>query len=242
MMIKGDAAAQSIAKLPLWLLPFILFSIIGFTSIFVRVAGRYGPLAAGSVLGWLLTPPRTPIVGYTLVACFVAGAIWLWAARGGFTDRIVPIARPSPRYWLWAIAALIVAWAMPPAFLRLVTSLGLRGRSYDIYDPATFALVTVWAVLLGPACEEILFRGFGIGYLIARGVNRWLAGGIVMLFFLAMHWPYFGPGGILLVLPFSVLVTILRLTSGNLTPGLLFHVMNNIGAFLVLPLLWGRPS
>ena len=42
-------------------------------------------------------------------------------------------------------------------------------------------MVTVYAVLIGPACEEILFRGFGIGYLMARDVNRWLAGGIVMV-------------------------------------------------------------
>ena len=240
-MIKSDAVAQSIAKVPLWLFPFILFSIIGLTSVFVLVASKFEHYAAGAVLAWFLAPRRSPMVGYTLMACLVAGAIWLWAARGGFTDRIVPFARPYARYWFWAIAAFVVSWAvMCPAFLRVVNSLGLHGRSYNICDPATFALVTVWAVLLGPACEEILFRGFGVGYLIARGVDRWAAGGIAMILFVLMHWPYFGPGGMLLVLPFSVLVTVLRITSGNLTPGLLFHMMNNIGAFLVGPMLWAR--
>lgn len=235
MTIKADTA---IAKVPLWLFPIILFSLVGLTSLFVLGMRFMKPGDLGPVVGWLLAPQRISMTGYTLMAVFVAGVIWRWAVRGGFADRIVPFARPSAKYWVWAVAAFVVSWATPPAWIQFIMSLGLRGRSYDITDPPTFALVTVWAVVLGPACEEILFRGFGIGHLIARGLNRWLAGGIVLVFFLLMHWPHFGLGGVLLVLPFSLLVTLLRLVSGNLTPGLIFHVLNNIAAFLVLPMLW----
>ena len=230
-----DQKAAVIAKLPLWLYPFILFSVFGLTMAYKKAATL---LSAGPMLRWFLTPQHSGAVSYTLIGILVCGAIWLWADRGGFTDRIVPFARPRLKYWLWAIVALVVTWVMPPAYTRFIISLGLHGRSYDIRDPEIFAMVTVYAVLIGPACEEILFRGFGIGYLMARDVNRWLAGGIVMVPFLLIHLPTFGPGGVLLVLPFTLAVTVLRIVSGNLTPGLILHVMNNIVAYLVLPMVW----
>lgn len=234
MTIKS--ATATVPKVPLWFYPIVVYFMFGAAYAF-KWAALYGAHGAGS---WFLAPQHSGAVGYTLGGVAVAGGIWLWAARNRIADRIAPFAKPSARYWLWSLLAVAGSLFLPAPFMRFIISLGLHGRNYDITDPATFVLITFYAVLIGPLCEEIVFRGFGMGVLIARGVNRWLAGGITLVLFLSIHWLPFGPGGVLLVLPFSILVTVLRIASGNLTPGLMLHMMNNTVAFLVLPLIWAR--
>lgn len=131
----------------------------------------------------------------------------------------------------YAIVVVAHAWGIP------LQGVGTEGHGPPLYHfPAAFTLMVVYSVLVGPTAE-VLFRGYGIGTLIARGLNRWLAGGIVAVLFVLMHVPIFGLGTTLTIIPFAVVVTVLRIASGNLTPGVMFHVINNFLAFLVVPML-----
>jgi len=234
---------EAFTRLPLWLFPIILFSLIGLDAAFAELVRATHLDSAGGLLGWLLEPHRrVGAVGYLLSGFLVCGLIWAWASRNGIVDRIIPFKAPSLKDWGWALLGFLVSTMVAYALLPIINSIGpVRGRDYNLHDPAMFALITVYAVLVGPALEEIVFRGFGIGYLIGRRVNQWFAGLIVLIIFVVTHIPAFGPAAMLLVLPVSILITVFRIISGNLTPGLILHMLNNTLAFLVLPLLSSRP-
>ncbi|MFZ1989722.1 MAG: CPBP family intramembrane glutamic endopeptidase [Alphaproteobacteria bacterium] len=231
------------ARLPLLLFPIILFSLIGLDSGFALLVKALHLDLIGGAIGWLLAPHRVGAVGYVLSGLLVCGLIWAWASRNGIVDRIIPFKAPSFKDWAWALLGFFASTAIAYALLPIINSIGpVRGRDYNLHDPAMFALISVYAVLVGPALEEIVFRGFGIGYLVGRGLNRWLAGLIVLALFVVMHWPVFGAAAMLLVLPVSILITVFRILSGSLTPGLMLHMLNNFLAFIVLPLLWPHPT
>lgn len=240
MSSKIDSAAVPIRKVPLLLFPIILYSMFILTAVFVTISMLLVPLrGAPSGLVWLFSPPsRAAMTSYILAGFLAAGTIWLWAARGGFTGLIVPFAKPYARYWLWAVLALVAEWSIAIGTTWDKISLhGISSPTALYHYPAAFALMTVYAVLVGPLCEEILFRGFGYGYLMARGVNRWITGAVIAFLFLLMHWPIFGLATTLTIIPIAILLSVLRIVSGNLTPGVILHVANNIVAFLVFPML-----
>lgn len=242
-MIKSDTA---IARVRLWLFPIILYSYVGLSLALVQVLRSFGPLvSAGPVLRWLLAPPHAGMVGFALTGTLVAAAVCVWVVRSGWTDRLLPIAKPSGWYGLWAGAALIVNLAgayILLLFANRAWAVGIHVRNSYPYDPATLILVVVCGVLVGPICEEILFRGFGMGYLVARGCDRWLAGGITMILFVLQHWPLYGFEKMLVLIPVSIFITVFRVVSGNLTPGLMLHILNNAVALLVIPMLYAQPS
>ena len=241
-MTRSDTA---IAKVPIWRLPIILYSYFGLSIALVQLLKHIGPAASGDpALRWPLAPQHVSMEGFGLIGTLVAVIMYAWADRGGFADRSLPFAKPELRYWLWTFAVLLASMVgyLLILFAQASWSTGVHVRSIYPYDHATLVLVVVVGVVIGPVCEEMLFRGFGMGYLIARGLNLWLAGGITMILFLLQHWPLIGLRGMLLLLPVSAFITLFRITSGNLTPGLMLHMLNNAVALLVIPILYVRPS
>ncbi|MFZ1989723.1 MAG: type II CAAX endopeptidase family protein [Alphaproteobacteria bacterium] len=238
-MIKDDGSA-ALAHVPLWLCPIALLSTLGTGTILIACVYLFRLNLARGALGWLLGPQRVGLTGYGLGCLIVAIAMWLWSTRAGFADIVVRFT-PAPKYLLWALLGFAITLVGMYALQPLVSALGpLRRQSYDVSDPATFALMAI-CVIVGAIAEEIVFRGFGMGYLIARGLSPWLAGAIVLVIFLLVHWPVFGAGALPLIFTASVLMTVFRILSGNLTPGLLLHILNNAYGFLVVPLIWPRP-
>ena len=242
-MIKSDI---TFTKVPLWLFPIILYSYFGLSIALVQIFRRFGPpVSAGSALRWFLAPQHAGMLGFAITGTLVAGVVWLWLVRSGDADRALPFAKPYGRYWLWASAALIANLVVGYLLLLFVNqswSAGIHLRSSYPYDPAMLALVAVGGVVVGPVCEEILFRGFGMGYLTARGYNRWLAGGITMILFVLQHWPIYGFEKMLILISVSIFITVFRIVAGNLTPGLILHMLNNAIALLVMPMLYVQVS
>ena len=57
--------------------------------------------------------------------------------------------------------------------------------------------------------------------------------------FAVYHLPYFGAAGAIFILFWAAMVTAIRLWRGNLTAGLIIHILNNLTAYIIGPLLRG---
>ena len=239
-MIKDNGSA-ALAHLPLWLFPIILLSILGTGVLLIALAYTFRLNSAPGALGWLMGRQRIGLTGYGLAALIVAGSMWVWSAQGGFANIVVRFS-PAPKYLLWALLGFAINVAGIYVLQPVASAFGrLRNQNNEVSDPATFALMAICGVIAVPVAEEIVFRGFGMGYLIAHGLNPWLAGAIVLVVFLLVHLPVFGAGALPVIFTASVLMTVFRILSGNLTPGLLLHMLNNAYGFLFVPLLFARP-
>ncbi len=111
-------------------------------------------------------------------------------------------------------------------------------RGMDFVDPSAVqvSVLVLSAVVTAPFCEEVLFRVLWIGGLRSR-VPAWVAAAISMVAFATIHLPYFGVGGAIFIVVWAVIPAAMFIWFGDLTAPLIMHVMNNLFAYIVVPLL-----
>lgn len=136
------------------------------------------------------------------------------------------------------IMALIAIWGIFPLATALNELLGtpMRGMGFQIPTLGALGVTVFYAVVTAPFAEEVLFRGYGLGYLLARGLSPLAAAALMILAFAIIHLPYFGLGGGIFILLWGILPTALRLWRGDLAAAWLMHVLNNAFAYIVVPL------
>lgn len=191
-------------------------------------AARQGP--APAMVAWLVYA----------AACWIDVALlWRWARRRGIEREIFDFRRPSARDLAAAAGALTVAFLLYPPIMALSARFGfsIQGMRFDSHNPAVVAAVAAWAVVTTPFCEEVLFRGLAVRSLRARGAALWLVWLLPTLAFAAIHLTYFGVAGMVYIVVWGGVLTALRLWRGHLTPGWLFHAVNNAIVYLVIPSL-----
>ncbi len=126
-----------------------------------------------------------------------------------------------------------IAYPHPELYARLQGLLRPAGTWPDLVG-AVFTLG-----LVGPACEELLFRGVILGGLLQKS-TRWLLPVLFQaLLFALVH---LNPWQFAYALPMGVLLGWLRVRTGSVWPPLLLHTANNLAAVLVMhlapPLPW----
>jgi CAAX protease family protein len=174
--------------------------------------------------------------------CWIAvGATYLWSRRRGIVGEVFAFRRPSGMDWFVALAGTVFGLFAIYPFSQWVAhhlfGAGIHGMGFDPHQPWTLTLVVFWAAVSAPFCEEVLFRGLAVAYLRARHWPAWAIGVAVTLGFAAIHFPYFGMGGVSLIVLWGGMLVAIRLWRDQLTPGWMIHVSNNIVAFVVIPLL-----
>ena len=92
----------------------------------------------------------------------------------------------------------------------------------------------VFAVILGPLFEEILFRGYLVTLFLGRGFGILGAAALSGLVFASTH-AYLGPGIMLFIFFWSFLPALLYWKCKSLYPAILFHMLNNFLAYIVVP-------
>jgi membrane protease YdiL (CAAX protease family) len=175
-------------------------------------------------------------------------ALYVWWAGGGGPPRAWQAARAkafrrgklSPRQWLWtAIAgfffAVIVHASIVLLFRFVSFPMAAFRRGYDfsfIPSPSLRWLAVVVSAISAGVCEETGFRGYMQRPLEAR-YGAPVAILISSLFFTAVHltkgWAL--TGMVPIVFGAGLLLGLLAWSSGSLFPGMIGHVVMDIGLF-----------
>ena len=166
-----------------------------------------------------------PFVGSLLVLHWLTAGVTVWILHHS-NLRLAHIGwRTSPRTGLLAVLALI---AIGVAVVVLRGALGpakplWHGPAAGVHL-ATTAQQGVWilASLSAGFCEELVYRGFGITLLQARGVRIWLAVALPTVSWVLVH----GVGGVLLFVPHFIVGLIfagLFLWRRSLAPVMFIH-------------------
>ncbi len=192
--------------------------------------------------------PQHRIMTLTIFVLWSLTAVvtWGWLASGrswaelGF---IMPTGWPGVLAWVFGglmtlyLVAVTVLLANSPQ-QRAETARDVAGTgdlaSLAPQSLSQLALFQVLAVTAG-ITEEILFRGFAIT-VAALWLPYWAAGLAALVLFILSHF-YQGPAGMLRLIPISIILTIMYMTTGSLIPGIILHILVDVFGGLQLYLL-----
>jgi membrane protease YdiL (CAAX protease family) len=202
-------------------------------------------LVAVNVWPLLLLNLGVPLAAFT-EAIFLG--LFLWWTSGGGPPRTTAAARAtafrsrtlSPRQWLWGLIAAFFFAATVHASIVLLFRfvpfpMAAFRRGYDISfipsQPLRWLAVVVSATSAG-ICEETGFRGY-MQRPIEQRHGAPLAILVPSLFFMALHLTkaWATPGMVPIVLGAGVLLGLLAWSSGSLIPGMIGHVVMDMGLF-----------
>lgn len=93
--------------------------------------------------------------------------------------------------------------------------------------PSLFWIALPALVIIGPAVEEIVFRGWMLPALRARGLSWGVAIAVSSLVFGAMHG-FAGPLALVYTTLVGISAGLLRVRTGRLWAPILFHALNNL--------------
>jgi membrane protease YdiL (CAAX protease family) len=125
------------------------------------------------------------------------------------------------------VSALLPRFGLPP----------VRGMEFTAPAPLELLVMFASVVVTAAFCEEVFFRVVWIGAL-QRRIPTWAAVVVSIVAFAAIHYPYFGPGGVVFISVWALVPVSLFLWFGDCTAAMLMHMMNNAFAYLIVPLLF----
>lgn len=110
--------------------------------------------------------------------------------------------------------------------------------AYDVTEPTVLIGVLFGPIFMAPLIEELLYRGILISALEDRGWSVVAVGAASVTVFAVTHLPVLGIPGVFAIAGMAVFPTVLRLQFDNLAGAWLHHLLNNIVAYLLYPLLF----
>ena len=176
-------------------------------------------------------PPRDALYQYgfafsgLVVELLVLGIV-LWIARGiPWSELGVRAPRSWPRALglaLTLFVALVIVEQVLENFLHASREQGLEPTQWEPSKAVPFALNAAVIVLVAPLAEEMTYRGLGIAVLLRFGPV--VAVIVSAIAFAGAHGLVQGFPALFL---FGVVIAIVRLRSGSVFPGMLFHASFN---------------
>lgn len=141
----------------------------------------------------------------------------------------------------YALVCVLIAFLIYPLIEVSLGAAGVdmywdgRGLYAPLTSPLTVALVLASAVLIAPVTEEIIFRGYVLTMFLERKHKPLVAVLLSVLIFTSIHI-VFGPGMTVYIFFWAFIPAFLYLKFKNLYPGMLFHFLNNLFAYIIFPL------
>ena len=232
-------------KLPFaWVFLLAPFGIVGTSFVFLvlGVIARGDPAPLIEDLGF--TSIRSfSMLAYVLVSATAVLVLYILLKRAGMGMKDVGFrGRFSSKATVYAFIAFAIAWTMYPVTEFILGKLGLSmywdsGREAPLSPGSVFDGIATFisAVILAPLTEDTLFRG----YMLSMFRQRYSSITAVLLsavIFAALHLPFFGPGLAIYMLPWTLISCYLFLKFDDLYSAMLFHVTNNLAAYIIYPL------
>ena len=209
------------------------------------VSGLLVALVAANVWPLLLLNLGVPLAA---IAEVIFLALYVWWASGGGPPPMTQAARAtafrrgtlSPRQWFWSlIAAFFFAATVHASIVllfRLVSfPMAAFRQGYDfsfIPSPSLRWLAVVVSAISAGICEETGFRGY-MQRPIEQRHGAPLAILISAVFFMALHLTkgWATTGMVPIVFGAGVLLGLIARSSGSLIPGMIGHVVMDVGLF-----------
>lgn len=129
------------------------------------------------------------------------------------------------------VDALLRRWGLPP----------VAGMEIGAPSAGEAVLMLLSVAVTAAFCEEVFFRVLWIGGL-RQVVPVWAAAVLSLAAFAAIHYPYFGLGGVVFITVWALVPIALFLAYEDVTAPVLMHVMNNAFAYVLVPLLFAPPK
>lgn len=177
------------------------------------------------------------------------GLVIQWAVALAVVAYVIGIERrglasvglKGPRWSdLWwggsGLVAGILAFAVATV---LVSQLGLGTAEAGVATLNRFPLaLTVAIAVTAGITEEIVFRGYLFERLVDLTGRSWMAAGGSFLLFVAVHAPFWGAGATLQIAAWALVVTAIYWRTRRLLPCIVMHVLNDLWAFVLIPMLF----
>lgn len=145
-------------------------------------------------------------------------------------------------YWIYAGVGVLLAFVLYPVMESLLDLLGIpmhwggsKESHFTLVSSLDIVCAVVGAVIIVPVLEEVIFRGYFLTSFVKSNTvpNAML---FSVLLFTSIHLP-FGPGMMVYIFIWSWIPAYLYIKSKSIIPGIVFHFINNLLAYVVLPLL-----
>lgn len=143
----------------------------------------------------------------------------------------------------YALAGVVIAFFLYPLIEAALGAVGVSmywggPKASHFYLKSVFdiALAVMGAVLIVPVAEEIIFRGYILTLFTQKGYKPIVAILLSALIFTSIHI-FFGPGMLVYIFLWAFIPAFLYLKFGSLYPAILFHILNNLIAYVILPLV-----
>lgn len=215
----GFVAAQALVSF-LLVLPFVkdsaLVLSLNETVLFTVIAASVYALAVLIIVGlpWLIKKQKTTLkdVGLSKLPTWMD---ILWAPAGLIVYLI-----------LSALLMFVAAALLPFIDFNQAQDLGISSPNVQYQ----YVLAFVSLVVLAPVAEEVVFRGYLFGKL-RKFIPTWVAVILTSALFGLVHFQW---NVAIDTFALSVVMCLLRLSTGSLWPAILLHMMKNGIAFYFL--------
>lgn len=219
----------------------LIFTTVVIGAIGVAVQGDPEPV----VLNWGIGGFAIFAISLHAIGMVAAvGLLYLLLRRNGLNWRAVGLKGSLSLLAIGYVAlAVLVAFFLYPVLEGVLGAVGLSmhwrtPRASPIHLTSAFDIVLTLlaAVLIAPVTEEIIFRGYILTAFVERKCNSILAVLLSAMIFASIHI-YFGPGMLVYIFLWSWIPAFLYLKFDTLYPAVLFHLLNNAIAYVILPLV-----
>jgi membrane protease YdiL (CAAX protease family) len=179
---------------------------------------------------------------YVTCICLVVAIVFSILKSRGWRLSDIGFKRPSRNMMLMGVLFFALsAFVVYPITMLINKTLGvaIKGMDYTISSMGDVVVAILICALIGPMAEEILYRGFLIKVAQQKIANKWLLGVLAISCFSIIHVFYFGIGGMIFITFWAVLPVFLFIYYDNIYPGYIMHALNNLLAYLLIPLFFG---
>ncbi len=112
-----------------------------------------------------------------------------------------------------------------------------KSSTLILNTPMDYLLTFIFAIIIGPICEEIIFRGYVLTTFLRRVYKISTAIFLSSLIFASVHI-YHGAGVLIFIFLWSFIPSFLYLKYKSLYPAMIMHALNNVIAYIFVPIFF----